>query len=149
NFIRDIRDVQDPDGTITDTVPFKYGSRPADPNAGAAFPTVCWMMYQQYGDRRILEENYEALKKWVEFLRSRTPDNIVSYSYYADWVAVESTPEEYISSLYYQYTVSLFSRVAKALGRAADVKSYTELENRIREAINKTFFDGGREVYAN
>jgi len=106
-------------------------------------------MYEQYGDRRILEENYEALKHWVEFLRSRTPDNIVRYSYYGDWVAVESTPEEYISSVYYEYTVSLFSRVAKALGRAADVKAYTELESRIREAINKTFFDGGREVYAN
>ncbi len=34
NFLRDMRDVQGPDGTLTDTVPHRYGSRPADPAWG-------------------------------------------------------------------------------------------------------------------
>ena len=88
NFLRDIRDVQDPDGTVTDTVPHRYGSRPADPAWGTAFPLICWYVYQQNGDRRILEENYDGLKKYVEFLRSRAPDNVLRYSYYGDWVAI-------------------------------------------------------------
>ncbi|MCK7532132.1 MAG: glycoside hydrolase family 78 protein [Marinilabiliales bacterium] len=70
NFVRDIRDVQDEKGRITDTVPHIWGSRPADPAWGTAYPLICWYMYQYYGDTRVLEEHYDGLKKYVEFLRS-------------------------------------------------------------------------------
>src|SRR2546427_8604904 len=61
NFVRDIHDAEGPDGTVTDTVPHRYGQRPADPAWGTAYPLLCWYMWQQYGDRRILEENYDGL----------------------------------------------------------------------------------------
>src|ERR1035438_7780121 len=40
NFLRDIHDVQGADGTVTDTVPHRYGSRPADPAWGMAYPLL-------------------------------------------------------------------------------------------------------------
>src|ERR1019366_4189505 len=55
NFLRDIHDVQGADGTVTDTVPHRYGSRPADPAWGMAYPLLTWYMYEYYGDRRLLE----------------------------------------------------------------------------------------------
>ncbi len=148
NFIRDIRDVQGADGTITDTVPHRYGRRPADPAWGTAYPLLCWYMWQQYGDRRILEENYEGLKKYVEFLRSRAPDNVLRFSYYGDWVAVEHTPGEFVSAVYYYYDVQILQRVAQVLGKSADAQGYAQLADQIKEALNRAFFNPATGNYA-
>ena len=107
NFIRDLRDDQGPDGAVTDTVPFKYGRRPADPAWGADYPLLCWQMCEQYGDRRVLEENYDGLRKYVEFLRAKAPDNVLRYSYYGDWLATEKTPGELVSDAYYYYAEAI------------------------------------------
>jgi alpha-L-rhamnosidase len=149
NFIRDIRDVQDPDGTITDTVPHRYGSRPGDPAWGTAYPLICWYMWEQYGDRRILEEQYEGLRKYVEFLRSRAPDNILRYSYYGDWVAIEHTPGELVSAAYYYYDVQILQKIAAILGKTADGQSYSALAAQIKDAFNRKFFDASTGNYAN
>ena len=149
NFVRDIRDTQGADGTLTDTVPHKYGSRPADPAWGTAYPLLCWYMWEQYGDRRILEENYEGLKKYVEFLRSKAPDNVLRYSYYGDWVAVEKTPGALVSDFYYYYDVQVLAKIAKLLGRSEDEQAYTQLGAQIKEAFHREFYDSKRGVYAN
>ncbi len=150
NFIRDIRDAQDSStGTLSDTVPHRYGSRPADPAWGTAYPLLCWYMYEQYGDRRILEENYDGLKKYVEFLRSRTQDHIVNYSYYGDWVAIEKTPGKYISTCFYYSDVQLLSKIAEILGRAEDARSYSQLAVQIKEALNRKYLDPETGYYAN
>ena len=149
NFVRDIQDVQDPDGTITDTVPFKYGSRPADPAWGTAYPLICWYMWEQYGDRRILEENYAGLKKYVEFLRTKAPDNVLRYSYYGDWVAIARTPGALVSDFYYYYDVEVLAKIAKLLGKSEDEQAYTQLGAQIKEAFHREFYDPKRGVYAN
>ncbi len=149
NFVRDIHDVQDASGTVTDTVPHRYGSRPADPAWGTAFPLIAWYVYQQNGDRRILEENYDGLKKYVEFLRTRAPDNVLRYSYYGDWVALEKTPGAEVSDFYYYYDTLLLAKIAAVLGNSADAVSYTQLAGEIKDAFNKEFFDPKTGNYAN
>jgi alpha-L-rhamnosidase len=141
NFLRDMRDVQDGDGTITDTVPHRAARRPADPAWGTAFPLIAWYVYQQTGDRRILEENYEGLKKYVEFLHSRAPDNVLRFSYYGDWVALEKTPGSEVSDFYYYYDALLLSRMAAVLGNSADAATYGERAAQIKDAFNKEFLD--------
>jgi len=149
NFIRDIRDVQDEAGTITDTVPHIWGSRPADPAWGTAYPLICWYMYQYYGDKRILEEQYAGLKKYVEFLRSKCENGLLKYSYYGDWVAAEKTPGSFVSSFYYYYDVKILADVAKILGNGTDAQAYAKLAEQIRAAFHKEFFDAKTKNYAN
>lgn len=38
---------------------------------GDAVIIVPFAVYQQYGDRRILEENYEAMKRWMAYIKGR------------------------------------------------------------------------------
>lgn len=149
NFIRDIHDEQHADGTITDTVPHRYGSRPADPAWGTAYPQLCWYMWKYYGDRRILEENYDGLKKYVEFLRTRAPGNVLSYSYYGDWVSIVHTPGGFVSAAYYFYDVQILSRIAAVLGRTADAQAYSQLDAKIKDAINAKYFNASTGNYAN
>lgn len=148
NFLRNIRDIQGPDGSVTDTVPHRYGRRPADPAWGAAYPLIAWYLYLYHGDRRILEEHYEGIKAWTDFQRSQAKDGILSYSYYGDWVPIERTPGELVSTFYYYYSAHLTSRMASILGRKADAEAYAKLADEIRDAFNRKFLnpDG---TYAN
>jgi alpha-L-rhamnosidase len=149
NFLRNIRDIQGVDGTVTDTVPHKYGSRPADPAWGTAYPLLVWYMYERYGDRRILDEYYEGVKKYVEYLRSRAPDHVLRFYHYGDWIAVEKTPGEFVSAAYYYLDVELLRKMAESLGRSADAQAYAQLAGDIKEAINKEFFNPRAGEYAN
>jgi alpha-L-rhamnosidase len=142
NFLRDMRDDQGADGTITDTVPYGgYGSRPADPAWGTAFPLITWYLFQQTGDRRIVGENYGGMKKYEEFLRSRAPDNVLSYSLYGDWVATEKTPGAEVSDFYYYYDTLVLSNMAAAIGKAEDAATYAQRAVAIKDAFNKEFFN--------
>jgi alpha-L-rhamnosidase len=149
NFVRDIRDAQAPDGSLPSTVPHKWGMFPGDLGWETAYPLLCWYMWQQYGDRRILEENYEGLKKYVEFLRSRAKDNVFRFYNEGDWVQVVRTPRDYIADVWYYYDVSLFSKMAQILGKASDALSYGQLAAQIKEALNRSFFDANTGNYAN
>jgi alpha-L-rhamnosidase len=149
NFLRDIRDVQDEKGTITDTVPHIWGSRPADPAWGTAYPLIAWYMYQYYGDRRILEEHFDGIKKYVEYLRTREENGLVKYSYYGDWVAVDKTPGSIVSSFYYYYDVRVLADMAKVLRKEEDAKTYTDLSEKIKIAFHREYFDPKTKNYAN
>ncbi|HXH49920.1 MAG TPA: family 78 glycoside hydrolase catalytic domain, partial [Terriglobia bacterium] len=149
NFVRDIRDAQMPDGEVPDTVPHKYGRYPADPAWGTAYPLLCWYMWQQYGDTRILQENYDGLKKYVEFLRTRAKDNVLRYSYYGDWVAIKHTPGALVSDSYFYYDTRILADVAKILGKNEDAEAYSKLSGEIKDAFNKEFFNAETGEYAN
>jgi len=149
NFLRDIRDVQDEKGTITDTVPHIWGSRPADPAWGTAYPLIAWYVYQYYGDRRVLEEHYDGVKKYVEFLRTRAENGLVKFSYYGDWVAVDRTPGDIVSSFYCYYDVKVLAEMAKVLGKEADAKIYGELAGAIKLAFHREYYDPKTRSYAN
>ncbi len=149
NFIRNIRDVQEKDGSITDTVPHIWGLRPADPAWGTAYPSLCWRMYQYYGDRRILEEQYEGLKRYVEFLRSRAENGLVTYSSYGDWVAIDKTPGSLISSFYYYHDVKILADISGIIGRKADSAHYADLAKTINAEFQKRYFDAKTGNYAN
>ena len=34
-----------------------------------AIATVPWVLYERFGDRRVLEDNYEAMLRWIEYQR--------------------------------------------------------------------------------
>jgi len=140
-FITDIQDAQDKKGTITDTVPFIWGQRPADPAWGTAYPLLCWYIYRYYGDKRILEQHYEGLKKYVGFLRSEAKNNILEHSHYGDWVALEDTPGSLVSSFFYYYDVLLLKNIADVLEKKKDARSYQDLAGRIKKAFNENYYD--------
>jgi len=148
NFLRDIRDVQDDKGTITDTVPHVWGSRPADPAWGTAYPLIAWYMYRYYDDRRVLEDHYDGIRKYVEFLRSRAEGGLLKYSYYGDWVAVEKCPGAIVSSFYYYYDVKVLADMARVLGKAADAAAYDKLAGEIKTAFHKEYFNPKTGDYA-
>jgi len=148
NFMRDIRDVQDEKGRLSDTVPHIWGGENADPAWATAYPLICWYMYQYYGDTRILEEHYDGLKKYVEFLRSKAENGLVKFSSYGDWVAIEKCPGAIVSSFYYLYDVRILADTARIIGKTADAAIYDKLAADIRTAFNREYYNPKTGDYA-
>ncbi|MBZ5562838.1 MAG: family 78 glycoside hydrolase catalytic domain, partial [Acidobacteriia bacterium] len=149
NFLRDIQDAQQTTGEVPDTVPHIFGQYPADPAWGTAYPLIAWYMYEQYGDRRIMEEHYDSLKKYVESLHRRAPDNVLRFSYYGDWVSIVKTPGALVSDFYYYWDVQILAKAAQLLGKSDDAQTYSQLGAQIKEAFNKEFYDAKTGEYAN
>jgi alpha-L-rhamnosidase len=155
-FVADMGDAQDPrTGALSDTVPFHWGRQPADP-VSVCYLLIPWLLYQHHADSRVLEENYDGLRGWVDFLTSQAEGGIVSYSYYGDWAppageAVAGsigtgalsakTPGPLISTAFYYYSASLFTKISGVLGRKSDHKKYHSLAAGILKAFHATFWD--------
>ncbi len=143
-WINDIREAQKEDGSVPDVVPPYWSNYPADPAWGTACVVIPWYLYQYYGDKRILEENYSLIKNWVDFLSTKTEDYILSYFKYGDWcppahVKPVDTPGELTSTWYYYHDTLILSKIADVLGKSTDTEKYSKLADRIKEAFNKEF----------
>ncbi len=143
-WIRDIRFSQRDDGSVPDVVPPYWNLYPADPAWGTACIIIPWYMYLYYGDRRILEENYELMRNWVEFLTSKAENHILKFSKYGDWcppgqIMSLNTPGELVSTLCYYEDVPLLSRIARIIGRFEDAEKYAKLAEDIKNAFNERY----------
>jgi alpha-L-rhamnosidase len=148
-FMADIRDSQAEDGSIPDVVPPYWKLYPADPAWGTACVVIPWLLYVYYGDIRALQENYELIKRWVDFLTSQSVDHILSFSKYGDWcppahVRSIETPGELVSTWVYYHDVSTIAKIAKILGREEDFNKYSGLAVEIKEAFNRRFLKEDR-----
>lgn len=109
-----------------------------------------WTMYITYGDKVILEEQYESMKAWIEFMRIHSKDGIWNYRLqFGDWVALDAeegsyfgaTPNDLTCTAYYAYSTGLFAKIARVLGRDEDALVYGKLQEEIVEGFRKYFFD--------
>jgi alpha-L-rhamnosidase len=143
-FTTDIRDAQSPSGAYADVSP-RLGSVIGESVAGWADAGIVipWTAYVQYRDVRILEENWSAMEKWMDYLQSANPDYLwlkKRGNDYADWLAIGSeTPKDLIATAYWAYDATLMRRMALALGKQADAQKYGELFEKIRAAFQKSF----------
>ncbi len=146
-WMRDIVDSQGEDGHVTDVSPVAVVTGPAAPGWGDAVVVIPWTVYQFYGDTRIIQENYDGMKKWIEYMRRNAPDDLYEREGYGDWVAVVESPKKPIGAAYYYYSTKLFSRMAAAIGRADNAKQYGELADRIAKAFNTKYLDTATNWY--
>jgi len=150
NFLRNIADAQRADGAVPDTVPLKYGDYNADLGWQTAYILLAEYMWEQYGDRRILEEHEKNLKKYIEYLRRNATNDVFTtkLGHEGDWVELAHTPQEYIADVWYYYDVSTMASIDKVLGNTADADTYAKLAGNIRDALNRTYFHPDTNQYA-
>lgn len=151
-WIRDIKAAQKEDGSVPDVVPPYWNLYPADPAWGRACIVIPWLLYLHYGDERILKENYELIKGWVDFLGTKAENHVLKFSKYGDWcppghIKSMEIPGEVISALCYYEDTTLLSEVARILGKTEDEKKYIELAEKIKEGFNNEYFSEKHNCY--
>jgi alpha-L-rhamnosidase len=142
-FTTDIRDAQNSNGAFADVSP-RVGDV-TDSVAGWADAGVIipWSAYLQFRDRRILEENWAAMEKWMEHIAGSNPNYLwlkERGNDYGDWLAIGSTTsKDLIATAFWAYDASLMMRMAEVLDRPQDQQKYRETFEKIRTAFNQEY----------
>ena len=130
---------------IPDVMPEEDGSA-----AWGDAATICpWQVYQTYGNTDVLEEQFESMHRWVDFIGSvtKTPNLWVDHFHFGDWLGLDapvgsyegSTRKDFIASVFYAHSTGLVVKAGRLLGR--DVTAYEKLYQQITEAFRKAFPD--------
>ena len=161
-FIQDIVDAQSSQGAFTNvspnSLPVAGGETEGTsawnegmvgaPGWGDAGVIVPWTTWLQYGDRDAIENNWDAMQRWMEFIQSRNPDFIRKNGVgpnFADWLAPDPhTDKDLLATAYWALIANMMSQMAHAIGKEAEAKRYDELVENIRSAFEKAYIkDGG------
>ena len=152
-WLHDLMDTQIPSGDICCIAPtsgwgFKWGNGPA---WDSALPVIAWNLWVYRNDRRILDEVYPALVKYLAFTATKaSPEGLVKHGL-GDWVPVNRAHKpsvELTSSCYYMQALDIASRIAAIKGLGEDATKFKALAEKTRAAIQKKFHKGGG-VYDN
>ncbi|WP_348267324.1 family 78 glycoside hydrolase catalytic domain [Edaphobacter paludis] len=123
-------------GTITPNPGFGTGWS----DAGVIIPWTGWI---QSGDKRIIEQNWDAMEKYLAAIQKQNPDYLWRNGFgtpFGDWLTpTQTTPEDLIATAYWAYDVSLMKDMATASGRSAEAAKYGDLFEQIKAAFAKAY----------
>jgi hypothetical protein len=124
------------------------------PEWGSAAVLSPWTAYEYTGDRALLADSYEAMVRYLAYLRSRLQDSILSYGL-GDWYDIGPHPpgESQLTSkgltatsIYYQDLTTL-SQIARVLNKPADAQSFRKEADAIRSAMNAHLLQPDKGIY--
>jgi len=150
--VRDLEDACRRNGGFTETSPYVeiddqgLGGNSGPIAWGTAHPMLVRQLYQYYGDKRILEEQYENVKRYVNFIESRAKDHIID-TCISDHAGIAPKPVALTSTAFYYYNAKLCAQIAGALGLMRDAAHYDTLAHVIMQAFNKKFLNNPDGVY--
>ncbi len=156
-WMDDFSDSQREDGNLPAIVPtsgFHWGY---DTFNGAcwdsAYPLISWALYLYGGDRRVLEKQYDGMKRYVDYLATLAGTTHLVREGLGEWSSPYGSTADYVApsalnltGYYYQMTV-IVSRVADLLGRREDIQPYRDRAEQIRKAFNDTWLDRPSGIY--
>lgn len=148
-WLADHRDEQQANGVLPSIIPtdgwgYEWGNGPDWTSTIAIIP---WNIYLFYGDTKILADNYENLKRYVNHIESISPNGLTTWGL-GDWVPVKSkSPVELTSSAYYFVDASILAKTAKLFGKTADYEYYSALAEKIKTAFNNKYLNKTTGIY--
>lgn len=136
-----MRDVQKESGKFTDIAPIGGGF--GGVLWGSAGITVPWEVYQQYNDVALLEEHYDAMVAYIDYLETTiNPETgITSDGQLGDWLGPQNnmlgTP--FLTTAYHVFDLWIMKNVANVLEKEADAARFEKLYKDRKAFFNKTF----------
>jgi len=173
-WFQDYRDQQDNLGRIGDIVP-RAGIE-EDMVWSSAFVIMPWYQYVYYGDTVVLEENYNAILRYMNFLATQGRADIkpkeagenplfgetlpypqlsghLQQSQWGDHLSLAKGYKSRsglplsISTAFYYHDVQVMEKIARVLGKTAHEKQFHALAGEILNAFNNKFFNKEEGYY--
>jgi alpha-L-rhamnosidase len=143
-WLRDVRDAQLPNGAFTNVSPnIGVGDIEGAPGWGDAGVIVPWTTWLQYGDRTVIERNWQSMELWMKFIENANPDFIRKNKVgpnFADWLAPDTTTsKDLVDTAYWALIAEMMSQMAHAIGKDDDAKRYSDLYAKIRTAFRSAY----------
>jgi alpha-L-rhamnosidase len=149
-FLCEVRAAQSPEGAYPVVAPqprsFPYMYTAGWSEAGIILP---WTLNERYGDTRVIEENWDAMCRWMDFIAAANPDWLWRHRRgldLGDWLSVdavqpadETTPRLLAATAFWAYSAQLMAEMAAETGREADVRRFADQHRAIASAFRNAF----------
>ena len=111
---------------------------------------IPWNMYLAYGDKRILEQQYTSMKAWVDYMQSKTSNDLWNTGFhFGDWLFYRPdddndgraaiTDKYLIAQCFFAHSTQLLINAAKVIGKEDDVIKYETLLSKIKIVFVKEY----------
>lgn len=135
---------------LEDVVPNILDKQDAAAAWSDAATIIPWTVYQVFGDKRILEEQYDSMKGYIDYITDHCGENGLWQTgfQYGDWLALDkeesadrtgATDKYLVANAYYAYSTKIVYETAKVLGYVEDAKQYKDLYEDIVEKFNEEY----------
>jgi alpha-L-rhamnosidase len=121
------------------------------PEWGIAIVLCPWLAYRHYGDRQILEDNFDAMAAYLRYLGSRAANGIIDYGL-GDWYDIgegapgfaKLTKRSLTGTAIYAHGLAVMSYISRLLERADLFNSEAK---KVREMFHVEHFDRAHGWY--
>ena len=145
-----MRSDQNANGHVADIAPvyFNYSGGFVDsPEWGSASIIDPWLIYRHFDDKGILAANYNMMRHYAAYLKSRAKDNLLFFGL-GDWydLGPNAPGYEQLTSLGVTATATwyrdlkIMTRIARLLGHSAQARAYAAQAAKVRLAFNRRFY---------
>lgn len=100
---------------------------------------VPYQVYMQYGDVKVIEEHYDSMVRYMDYLERSAVDFIQPNSGIGDHLAIERTNIGLTNTAYYAYDAYMMSKMAAVIGKTADSRKYAQLYENVKKAFNEKY----------
>lgn len=150
-WLKDLAADQQGDGRVPYVIPNVLGPMEGGSAGWADAATIIpWNMYRLYGDKKILEEQYNSMKSWVGFMEKHSAGDLWNTGFhFGDWLFYRPfddndgrsavTDKYLIAQCFYAHSTELVIRSAEVLGKPGEAETYRNLLRRIRLAFQKEY----------
>lgn len=135
---------------------------------GDASVIVPYQMYQLYRDKRILEENYDFMKRWLKYCEKKAGRSRLNHLFhpyrkyiidtgihYGEWLEADVSMKDSmkqmilkgvpdIATAYFAYSCRMMSEIADILQKEEDAKYYQDLYGHVLKAYKSLEIKNGR-----
>jgi alpha-L-rhamnosidase len=150
-WLKDLEADQRKDGAVPFVIPNVLGDSAVASTGWADVAVIIpWNLYQAYGDTKILEQQYESMKRWVSFMERRSKNDLWNRGFhFGDWLFYRPfddndgrsavTDKYLIAQCFWAYSTQLMLNTAQVLNKPADVQHYTTQLKKIKDAFLKEY----------
>ncbi|ABW14036.1 alpha-L-rhamnosidase [Parafrankia sp. EAN1pec] len=148
SWLTDLAVEQRAQGHVPLVVPDVGGMPITAPTAlwGDVAVSLPWTLYQEYGDRELLADQYESMTAFIDSVEGLLDERGLWNSgfQFGDWLDPDAPPKNpaggrtdayLVASAFFCHTTRQLAQAAEVLGHTGDAARYTALHQRVRAAF--------------
>ncbi len=138
-------------GSVPFVVPNVLGAGASGSAGWADAATIIpWNMYLAYGDKKVLEDQFNSMKAWVGFMERNSTNYLWNKGFhFGDWLFYRPfddndgrsavTDKYLIAQCFFAHSTELVIKTANVLGKQDDVAKYSALLKNVKDAFMKEY----------
>jgi len=137
-------------GAVPHVIPNILGNNSGATAWADAATVVPWVLYQRFGDARILADQFESMRAWVDYIAALVGERFLwdSGFQYGDWLDPSAPPDKpwqartdkaIIATAYFAHSAHLVAQAAQVLGRTDENKQYSALCEKAKTAFAREY----------